>query len=1105
MAKYGGYQMRVIGTDQTKKNVTLPGAQLVDADPSRSQGYMQQAAQSLGGAAATISEGTKLAAGISSDLTKNAIDSNNAQVAVAQTQAQTAGIRTENSARFYGQLSSTLNEYAEREARAKAAKEEAAYKQARDAIEDQERARKMAIEAQQEYRAQSNFEQGNADAADKKYLEQRNKEKVEYEVSTALPDYTLLESEATNLMYSYGADQVQSRLNALNEKHRGKVTPEFTVEFTKRIQDLIKDETVRQQGAKYKGAEVLQDNARSIHKQTVELTALSTASMMANGVITVEEGIQQIDSLTRDYIDRNQLAPTDALVVRNAALKQMLDSGKLGLDQKNKVYTELANIDKATVELNQLLSEEKLSPIGENERKQRIFQIATRYNIDFGKLSEIADPLADLRANAQQAELSGQYTDLERTGIIKQINLQQFSEANVGDAVGKLISQGDAAAQAALAENNPETKGIQFWEHARQVYKQYTTYKTNEVETKQKISALQVTQAKLRVEYEKLKSGGATESTIMQALSSIAAQNAQALPEEMRPAMEAAASKALDPALISEMYQNINVVYSGQIAELQNNLNKERGELARYGLDNLNPPKGQPSSLQLMRAAQKARIEGYNKALQNLPAAQGLGRGATSPFNSGTGGRLRPVPSRNGVTQTIDGVTHKPIIATGDIKKVVFGDRTFAAPFKPNQGVVVSSDYGVSPDSPTYKRRGRAHAGIDLAVPEGTEIISPTAGRVVAIKHQVGAGGKGYGTYIDVEIPDGRVIRYAHLAGHNVSVGMEVRPGQSIARAGQSGAPGQPHLHMEVRTRLDSYGSENTQDPKAFLEEIAQGYTPRAPRRNNEMGTYYNPYGSNMTTNQQRTPRNAIKLPNGQYISANTIYGGDVPKAASAVYNRANPMKDSVVPSSTHGLNIAALNQRGNSYNYEKLARNPDFADAITETATWLGVPGVWLADVLHFESALNPQLVNRQGYVGLAQFGKEWLSEVGLTTEKVRTMNYKQQLDLFKEYVNTWGLRGQITNMAELYMLFQRPAHVKRYRNGEKNLINQRDGNGGSVREYIQKNIGREVGRKYTVSSSDARRSGLNMTHDKYIQSCAVCSQLAYSGSQIIPHTYDG
>jgi murein DD-endopeptidase MepM/ murein hydrolase activator NlpD len=85
--------------------------------------------------------------------------------------------------------------------------------------------------------------------------------------------------------------------------------------------------------------------------------------------------------------------------------------------------------------------------------------------------------------------------------------------------------------------------------------------------------------------------------------------------------------------------------------------------------------------------------------------------------------------------------------------------------------------------------------GIGIAVPVGTPVKAAENG-VVAY---AGSELRGYGNLILVRHEGDWVTAYAHNSEVLVRRGEQVRRGQTIARAGQSGAVAQPMVHFEIR------------------------------------------------------------------------------------------------------------------------------------------------------------------------------------------------------------------------------------------------------------------------------------------------------------------
>jgi murein DD-endopeptidase MepM/ murein hydrolase activator NlpD len=93
------------------------------------------------------------------------------------------------------------------------------------------------------------------------------------------------------------------------------------------------------------------------------------------------------------------------------------------------------------------------------------------------------------------------------------------------------------------------------------------------------------------------------------------------------------------------------------------------------------------------------------------------------------------------------------------------------------------------------KVNGTANDGINLAVPEGTSVKAAEDGVVAYAGNEL----KGYGNLVLVRHPNGYVTAYAHASEVMVKRGDQVKRGQVLARAGQTGNVTSPQLHFEVR------------------------------------------------------------------------------------------------------------------------------------------------------------------------------------------------------------------------------------------------------------------------------------------------------------------
>ena len=122
-----------------------------------------------------------------------------------------------------------------------------------------------------------------------------------------------------------------------------------------------------------------------------------------------------------------------------------------------------------------------------------------------------------------------------------------------------------------------------------------------------------------------------------------------------------------------------------------------------------------------------------------------------------------------------------------------YGNRqAFGNPFSFPWLGYVSSPYGYRIHPIT--REKDLHRGIDIAVAEGTPIQATQDGRVIS------AGDAGdYGLCVVIEDGKGYQSRYAHCSSISVTVGQEVKRGETIAAVGSTGNSTGAHLHLEVK------------------------------------------------------------------------------------------------------------------------------------------------------------------------------------------------------------------------------------------------------------------------------------------------------------------
>lgn len=167
---------------------------------------------------------------------------------------------------------------------------------------------------------------------------------------------------------------------------------------------------------------------------------------------------------------------------------------------------------------------------------------------------------------------------------------------------------------------------------------------------------------------------------------------------------------------------------------------------------------------------------------EEAKAAPAVVREPSAPANNVTPVALAPVDA---TPQPAALVTTTPTDDASEAKSsATDGERRFRWPVR---GRIIS-DFGVKPG-------GTRNDGINLAVPEGTEVKAAEDGTVIYAGNEL----KGYGNLVLVRHADGWVSAYAHNNDLTVKRGDTVRRGDTIARAGASGSVSQPQLHFELR------------------------------------------------------------------------------------------------------------------------------------------------------------------------------------------------------------------------------------------------------------------------------------------------------------------
>lgn len=173
--------------------------------------------------------------------------------------------------------------------------------------------------------------------------------------------------------------------------------------------------------------------------------------------------------------------------------------------------------------------------------------------------------------------------------------------------------------------------------------------------------------------------------------------------------------------------------------------------------------------------------------LATMLAAAGIPVSKTANAPTAEGGPYEPVPVGYNFEQSYAALD----VALDDLQRV----RNVAVTLpltEPMPHRDMSSPFGVRPDP--FLGRPAFHAGIDYAMPSGTNVTATAPGTVI---HAGPAGG--YGNMVEVDVGHGLTTRYGHLSRIDVSVGDRIDKGGKIGGVGTTGRSTGPHLHYEIR------------------------------------------------------------------------------------------------------------------------------------------------------------------------------------------------------------------------------------------------------------------------------------------------------------------
>lgn len=148
---------------------------------------------------------------------------------------------------------------------------------------------------------------------------------------------------------------------------------------------------------------------------------------------------------------------------------------------------------------------------------------------------------------------------------------------------------------------------------------------------------------------------------------------------------------------------------------------------------------------------------------------------------------------------------------------IIVENEGLSVPFKPNVNYVITSNFGTRIDPVYYTKR--FHSGIDLAAPQGTEIVSSANGIVVEVGYS--SGGLGNYVYIKHDIK-GTIYytAYGHMLDNSIIVreGQPIKAKEKIGIIGSTGKSTGIHLHFSVMTPNLRFDDNNLKNPRYIID-----------------------------------------------------------------------------------------------------------------------------------------------------------------------------------------------------------------------------------------------------------------------------------------------
>lgn len=1069
------YTPRVVGSDR-------PGVQPIQ--PQQVQPLQDKSSELLKGAAQAnvygynvMQQGVQSLAELTNKTTENAIARNDMATKVAVTAAQYAGQSSAKLSQELGNISEVMYKWDASNTQKKQYKDQMKRQQEKDA---QEAARyeydkwfnelkyseglQLQVHDRQTAEKDKVREQVVKETLAKQerfYNEEEAKAFVEIQdVMTTLPQDA----------YTSNPLMVRNKLLAVIGKYQ--VRPEKIPELLRPGYTMLHEVDKEQFDKRQDYADKVQTQLLAQQKYVLANKMSGALARLKNDYSgDVQPIIDEISTHVQSFVKENpSMGVLEALTLQNFALEEANKSVTISAENREKIRSQLNNnaafVNELGLELERLNSGEQ----GIEQYKFKLDSLATKYNIPMERAEDLGNPLAAREFMLEQQEITSKLRELQEKGQLNDMPQVELSDMQVGTLAWYFHKHPDQYNAVKNGEGRFSKDPIFL--RAEGVMQSYQKFSEKKKQAELEINRLELQHRAFGE--DTLKAAQGTQDPKAGDFKSQITQKIQVY----FGGMDTSNLNAEAYATWEEFRKAGNELFERQKAAIRNTYAEDYSIMQQYGLH-----EGDKSA-QFTKAkydAIRKQIDTVHQTV-NPPGQQGMG--ATPNFNNG-------VPAKSST----------------QFAKAVYRGTPILTPFK--AGTVIKLGHGHGAAGSPNHGRNRPHAGLDIAVQEGTPLVATGSGVVVSSQWEnPGNKKQGYGYYVDIKYDDGSIQRYSHLQGAFIAPGQRVSPGQVFGKAGNTGRSSGPHLHWEFR-RDSSGGFNNSLDPIANANRLISTVGTVRPRDDNtSWQSSYNPYGGTHSNNLGAViPKNAVPLWGGAYLLDGKVQysNNSAPQPIEQSYNRRNPVQGSAVPRDKVGFKPERDNNPSHNFHYAVLAKDNDFRKALHRTANNLNIPAVWLADIIAFETGgtFRPDIDNGLGYVGLAQFGDATAKDMKTTRAALSKMTRAQQMKYVEMHIRNQmryaGIQSIDNVETALALVFGGAGLAKSFAKDPHKAGNISDVN-TSFKGYLNE-LGRHGGRRYAHIYSNRRNNVAKIVHEKYVDGCPMCNQLVASNSPIVPH----